>query len=566
MKSRSKTARAGRTIREQTERMMARLRFPDDHFPVAVDDWTQSWPHTNRERCMVAFMDEITVEENWAAIVFDDASINAWKADVMGRETQNWQARKVGHRHPTRVEGGFSTSGRFHWAVSAYKSDWKPAEENLDQKPEWVGKAESEFQRSVANLIDPDLYALINGRSRVLLDKEIGLNNCLGHIAEGITVPEVLVVDDMFRKASHVPVLPWSPYSQLLSCEVRFPDGQNAKIVSYVNNIHPQDHADVYPLLEKIITKAMPLWNLVYCTIYRDTMRCDVRILCDEFCRVFPGQPDDLLNMKTDMMNALIEDDEFSDEDEWIDEEEWRRRKKLQEKLQKGQIERRLEEHKVVKKPEPGTGKDRYRDEDSKLPTAEAVADYTTMLGGAERIQVIVKLMAMYLTPEHPVCELPNDTVLDGAWNDHIAATAVYFFDDENVTDAKMSFQSQVDDDFTDCFTCVDADPGDMGLDELFGHRKVLTLHLVDPRVRVLSTANVPPQRTDWWAREFSTSGGQFKCLPKEVVDMVVDNVMGFPIHRDEAVQLRKERLATNYWEIRPKVKTCMNYRRVASA
>ncbi|KAF6787855.1 DUF1665 domain containing protein [Colletotrichum sojae] len=659
MKSRSEPARAGRTIREQAERMMARLRFPDDHFPVAMDDWTQSWPHINREQCMVAFMEEVTIEENWVAKVFDDASINAWKADVMGRETQDWQA-PYNIRHgdftetmftcekaklyrstgivpvldmearlarsdtiiPPELKAAFQRAAVSIERVSAHKSDWKPTEENIFQKSValWEYGSESQLisERLVVNLIDPYLYALINGRSRILLDKEIGLDNYLGHIAEGITVPETGILDEMFRRERHVPLLHRRATESTDSMEVRFPDGQNAKIVSYVSNLHPQDHADVYPLLEKVITKAMPLWNLVYCTIYQYTMNCDVRILCDELRRVFPGQKDDLLDIKTDMINALMED----------------------------------EEQRVVKKPEPGTGKDRYRDEDSKLPPAEAVADYTTMLGSAKGIQVIVKLRAMYLTPEYPVCDLPSHTVLDGAWNDHIAATAVYFFDDDNVTDAKISFQSQVDDDFTDCFSWVDNDPGDIGLDELFGfkggmstlqaigsatmreglmlaypnvllhkessfrlkdptrpgHRKVLTLHLVDPRVRVfvgitgviplmraysnghdlrrvsysahdvcplpiispavptvLSTANVPPQRTDWWAREFSNSGGQFKGMPKEVVDMVEDNVTGFPIHRDEAVRLRKERLVSDRGTKGDKVQRLMNWRRVAS-
>jgi hypothetical protein len=31
------------------------------------------------------------------------------------------------------------------------------------------------------------------------------------------------------------------------------------------------------------------------------------------------------------------------------------------------------------------------------------------------------------------------------------------------------------------------------------GHRKILALFLVDPHVRITSSANVPPQREDWW-------------------------------------------------------------------
>jgi len=32
------------------------------------------------------------------------------------------------------------------------------------------------------------------------------------------------------------------------------------------------------------------------------------------------------------------------------------------------------------------------------------------------------------------------------------------------------------------------------------GHRRFIALWLVDPSQRIISTANVPPQRFDWWA------------------------------------------------------------------
>jgi hypothetical protein len=34
------------------------------------------------------------------------------------------------------------------------------------------------------------------------------------------------------------------------------------------------------------------------------------------------------------------------------------------------------------------------------------------------------------------------------------------------------------------------------------GHRNIIALFLVDPNLRIISTANVPPQRKDWWADE----------------------------------------------------------------
>lgn len=164
--------------------------------------------------------------------------------------------------------------------VSAHKTDSKPIKET--SPPDATGST-SDKASFVVTLIDPAMYPLVNGRSRVLLDKKIGLDNCLSHIAEGVTAPVTGIPDELCLEFIHIPKLPRCKESQWLPCEVRFPDSQNAKIVSYVDNLHPEDHADVYPLLEKIITKAMPLWNLVYSTMYGVAMRA----ICESFVRKY---------------------------------------------------------------------------------------------------------------------------------------------------------------------------------------------------------------------------------------------------------------------------------------
>lgn len=60
--------------------------MPDDHFPLATLDWAQAWPHTSRERCMVAFMEEVTLKEDWASQVFDQEVVAGWKAEVLARD------------------------------------------------------------------------------------------------------------------------------------------------------------------------------------------------------------------------------------------------------------------------------------------------------------------------------------------------------------------------------------------------------------------------------------------------------------------------------------------------
>ena len=71
------------------------------------------------------------------------------------------------------------------------------------------------------------------------------------------------------------------------------------------------------------------------------------------------------------------------------------------------------------------------------------------------------------------------------------------------------------------------------------GHRKILALFLVDPNIKIISTANIPPQRGDWVEQSSSQitpshgvdQNNQGRDVQKEQVD--------FPISYEEAKSLR---------------------------
>ena len=74
------------------------------------------------------------------------------------------------------------------------------------------------------------------------------------------------------------------------------------------------------------------------------------------------------------------------------------------------------------------------------------------------------------------------------------------------------------------------------------GHRKIVALFLVDPNVKITSTANVPCQRQDWWwaATQPAHAGVGQLSLPRELQDLVLEEV-DFPISLRGAKELRKE-------------------------
>ena len=72
------------------------------------------------------------------------------------------------------------------------------------------------------------------------------------------------------------------------------------------------------------------------------------------------------------------------------------------------------------------------------------------------------------------------------------------------------------------------------------GHRKLLALFLVDPNIKIPSTANIPPQQRHWWADQINKDG-VLKKLPRELKDRVFDEVQDFPLSTEQAKLVREE-------------------------
>lgn len=71
------------------------------------------------------------------------------------------------------------------------------------------------------------------------------------------------------------------------------------------------------------------------------------------------------------------------------------------------------------------------------------------------------------------------------------------------------------------------------------GHCKILALFLVDPNIRIISTANIPCQQKEWWSEEIQADAGAVSGLPAELKAHIFDEVKDFPIGLAEAKGLR---------------------------
>ncbi|MFD9865612.1 DUF4246 domain-containing protein [Streptomyces niveus] len=147
------------------------------------------------------------------------------------------------------------------------------------------------------------------------------------------------------------------------------------------------------------------------------------------------------------------------------------------------------------------------------------------------RLQVIVKLATIHLTPERPEYS-GGSWHVEGMMNERIVSTGIYYWDSENITESTLSFRAALDDPdyeqnddngLRDVYGLEDED----ALNQLLGsastpagrclafpnilqhrvgsfrladptragHRKILAFFLVDPSQKIVSTSDVPPQQ-----------------------------------------------------------------------
>jgi hypothetical protein len=166
--------------------------------------------------------------------------------------------------------------------------------------------------------------------------------------------------------------------------------------------------------------------------------------------------------------------------------------------------------------------------------------------------------------------------------NEHICATAIYYYEMENITSSRLAFRQASDVQFVEEETPYEqhdhawlepifglrneeAAIQDVGSVEARegrlvtfpnvlqhrvqpfkladptkpGHRKIIALFLVDPNIKIISTANVPCQQRDWWGKTVVTLA--LGKLPVELQDRIVQSVEEFPLSLAKAKQFREE-------------------------
>ncbi|KAF9481713.1 hypothetical protein BDN70DRAFT_919662, partial [Pholiota conissans] len=464
---------------------------------------------TVREFMMLRFMNSVTDKLDWNIKVNKPEITAKWKEEALASNHEDLTEKMIDYcldelRYrstlvsilPIRpppivvyngdvVKSDFALSSQFkeelQEAVKAFEAsipeslkDWHPGSD---------GK--------VWDLVHPSLYPLVYGRSKILDNgQRTTLADCISQCGQGQT-SEVPTEEESIQKSQYFTDTPYSRKFQWLPCEVDI-SGDEARITSYINNLHPHREQRLYGLLEKLIDASITLWDLTLAPLRHKEFRHELRIdyTMVEYEKIEGQDPD-------------AEDEYYSDT--------W--------------------DTQPVIRPEPTSPF-------APLPSPPKFSLRDAY--GKRGLQVIVKLANIELTPEKPEYE-GGVWHVEGQMNEHIVATALYYFSNSNITPSSLSFRQWFSyDDTIDIqyeqnksawlhpiYGCEQDGPAVQNVGGVEtqegrlltfpnilqhrvgpfkladptkpGHRKIVALFLVDPNIKVISTAHVPCQQQDWW-------------------------------------------------------------------
>ncbi|KAF4239040.1 hypothetical protein CNMCM8980_009524 [Aspergillus fumigatiaffinis] len=519
---------------------------------------------------MVHVMNSITDEPDWEKRIFDENCAREWRQKFLdiynglSPEMMDWVIQEVKFKAERFFKKGMVTAldGDVVKSDITITEDIKLALQAAVEPLENIDENDKDYDPGsggqVVNLVDPSLFALAYSRRAKVLEVKWEEHDPFSVINNGRTRTKREFLDLFTAYSLDYQWLPcefldlFTAYSldyQWLPCEIKFGDTtEGCRIASYINNLRPDHHRPLYDTLERIITSAIPLWNVSLTPLRTERLHRRNRIKFERI-EYLPS---------SDSLREVLELGSLSDFEDIYD-RLWER-----------------EKSRPVKPPDTGPLSlwlDRLRSENP--------IDLRTTFR-ARGLQVIVKLANIELAPEKPRYT-GTPWHFQGLLNEHICATAIYNYSCENVSTPVISFRQRLSLDWLhenyfdkgfglpwlpQVFGCNEeekqiVDLGQVSCHEgrlvtfpnIFqtslasvhlidpgkpGHCKSLVLHLVDPYVRIISTANVPPQQADWWdgfniRRDVLAQKG----LPVELQDMVLDYLEPYPLTIEEARELR---------------------------
>uniref|UniRef100_A0A914DFU3 Uncharacterized protein n=1 Tax=Acrobeloides nanus TaxID=290746 RepID=A0A914DFU3_9BILA len=490
-------------------------------------------PITLQELKLLSLEAAIRLKNDWTTKIFDESIVAKWKIEYNSQQDETiddsyfdyaiaecrYQAESSsGGILMSPVDGVFQADGIVPQDVLGDLLESVTALENRPFKDWHPGSNEQ-----VLDLVHPSLYPYVYGVSRQLPkqanNKKLAWNELFGRGEIQFFQGD----DEQNQSHNESKKFQWLPSEFVVDSVTGA-----VHIDSYINNLHPEEHESLYATLEKIFSKFVPMFEIL---LTRLVNPIELRLKLPAYKWY--------VESNVDVEEKGNDEDEEDDDEEEEDEEQTRTFIDLK----------------------PG---------DFQPPN---LPENVISLKG-KRLQVIVKLANIHLTPEKP--SYPGGVWhVEGMLNERIVASGIYYYDMENITESRLSFRQAIaepkyeQDDRRGCehfygledesaltqelgYVCAEpgrlivfpnvfqhkVEPFELVDKTRPGHRKILVFFLVDPNISILSTARVPPQQNSWLFKEVCKIVPKLAMLP----DLAKKRIQEFlPMTLDEAKNFREE-------------------------
>ncbi|KAJ2491495.1 hypothetical protein IWW37_002270 [Coemansia sp. RSA 2050] len=519
---------------------------------------------TLSEKRMRQMSSTIRAKPDWVCKSQDTWAVEAWKAEARAQALTNLELDYVfaeldyyASLHSSdasiflgAVDGVWCSDSLVDDKTVKALKDYAAILENVpDRDKDW----HPNFGHRVLNLIDPSLYPLMYQCSSVLSEsiasplaaldlKSFGhfpatrekwsrtVNSSIDYEVVSDTMQRLYVADPSYHHHSNMlrsEKFCWLP------AEFRVNNDGLATIESYINNLHPRKHAALYSIIASVFSRMVPMLEHVVTDLLHQRSQRVVAYSCMWYRSEEPEPTD---TWKSDF------DERY---------EEWKEGREF-----------------IPPQPEPFVMPDR-----PKMPYSLC----------GRRLQAMVKMSNIELTPESPECDV-DDWCVETMANERIIATGIYYYDVENIAGGSIEFREKMDEDVdrdeddwrgVSLVYGINGDDGDEydgvplsqeigGIEiknqrcivypDIYqrkisrlrladpakpGHCKTLVFYFVDPSTRIPSTEIVPPQQQSWWA-ENALAASPLSELPLLVKKGILDKVEA-PISLDKAKKARLE-------------------------
>ncbi|MFE0674846.1 DUF4246 domain-containing protein [Streptomyces sp. NPDC058867] len=436
-------------------------------------------PRTLREIQMMRCSAGIRAKTAWFEKRNDPAVVARWTEEAVAQGMTEAQIRYVlaelAHyaalRDPRTGVEASAVDGVWHSDAlidDALRSRLRAAVRVLEQVPEDELDWHPGSDGQVLDLVHPSLFCLVRDASGG---------------------PE---------RAWQNPTTPYSRYEfsekfQWLPTDVDVHENGDVAFRSYVNNVHPEEHGELAAVLPDLFARLRPLFENVLTDLRHPR---PPRIDVDPYgwYDSEPQRPERAAHHDDASYEEAVDAWERA-QDDW-----WDNRRPV------------VPDAPVFTTPEP--------------PDDSARVDLR-----GRRLQVIVKLATIHLTPEKPEYD-GGSWHVEGMMNERIVSTGIYYWDSDNITESRLGFRAALDDPsyeqnddngLRDVYGLEDEDALNQPLGSVStpagrclafpnvlqhrvgafrladttrpGHRKILAFFLVDPSQTIVSTSDIPPQQ-----------------------------------------------------------------------